>query len=70
MDLTQNKNFMAQVQREVVNHLDVKITDALTTHMQSMAKKFDEDQDVSVAAAPSPKAGRPAGSTEPEAKNA
>ena len=68
VDITQNKDFMAQVQRAVVEHLDVKITDALTTHMQAVAKKFLEDQGVSVAAVSSPKAGRPAGvSTEPAA---
>ena len=68
VDITQNKDFMAQVQRAVVEHLDVKITDALTTHMQAVAKKFLEDQGVSVAAVSSPMAGRPAGvSTEPAA---
>jgi hypothetical protein len=73
VDITQNKNFMAQVQREVVKRLDVKIVDALTTHMQAMAKAgrpAGSAEPVSVAAAPSPKAGRPAGSAEPEAKNA
>ena len=61
MDLTQNKNFMAQVQREVVKHLDVKITDTLISHMRSVAKKFLEDRDVVVGAVPT--AGRPAGVT-------
>ena len=69
VDITQNKDFMAQVQRAVVEHLDVKITDALTTHMQAVAKKFLEDQGVSVAAVSSPMAGRPAGVSTEQAEN-
>ena len=69
VDITQNKDFMAQVQRAVVEHLDVKITDVLTTHMQAVAKKFLEDQGVSVAAVSSPMAGRPAGVSTEQAAN-
>ena len=69
VDITKNKDFMAQVQRAVVEHLDVKIKDALTTHMQAVAKKFLEDQGVSVAAVSSPMAGRPAGVSTEQAEN-